>query len=560
MSSAMIDEKASSDHVEADAGFNWERYGAEPELVEAYKTIMSWTPEERSKRERTLVRKLDLMIMLPVVIMVNDSLCSWLTLESQYVTNYLDRNSIAQARVSGLATATHITNEQYSLVNGIFLFKKCLRTITLNCQDIFAQPPANLILSKSRPSIFLPCAMALWAIVSTCTAATTSLGTLVAVRFILGICEGPFFPGAAFWLTCWYTRAEIGRRYALYVGGICLSSAFGGLISAGIISGLSGKHGIAGWQWIFIIEGALTFCVAIIVFFVIPDYPHTAKKLKPIDRVLAQLRLDEDAGTTPSTKEPSMREGFMMAVKDYRTWCIGTLQFCITNMIGFNFFYPTLIEGLGYTNNITILLLSAPPYIAALIFSFSSPSSHNSRLDKDMNSYGMGLNADRTNRRMLHWEASFAVTAVGLILLIGLANVDSPGGRYACTYILAAGSFAAYSVAYPWVASLVPRPLTKRAVVIAIANSLSNLGAFVSSYVFYSVFGPTYRTSWIMVLGMTLYSAIMVWWLKHMNDKRNVALAEVEERYKNGEISDAELEIMEPEAQMAARAGFRLGS
>ncbi|RSH92584.1 hypothetical protein EHS25_008029 [Saitozyma podzolica] len=528
MSSAIIDEKASSEHVEADVGFNWERYGSEPELVEAYKTIMSWTPEERSKRERTLVRKLDLMIMLPVVIM--------------YVTNYLDRNSIAQARVSGLATATHITNEQYSLVNGIFCGTVKLLT-SPDISYIFAQPPANLILSKSRPSIFLPCAMALWAIVSTCTAATTSLGTLVAVRFILGICEGPFFPGAAFWLTCWYTRAEIGRRYALYVGGICLSSAFGGLISAGIISGLSGKHGIAGWQWIFIIEGALTFCVAIIVFFVIPDYPHTAKKLKPIDRVLAQLRLDEDAGTTPSTKEPPMREGFMMAVKDYRTWCIGTLQFCITNMIGFNFFYPTLIEGLGYTNNITILLLSAPPYIAALIFSFC-----------------MGLNADRTNKRILHWEASFAVTAVGLILLIGLANVNSPGGRYACTYILAAGSFAAYSVAYPWVASLVPRPLTKRAVVIAIANSLSNLGAFVSSYVFYSVFGPTYRTSWIMVLGMTLYSAIMVWWLKRMNDKRNVTLAEVEERYKNGEISDAELETMEPDAQMAARAGFRLGS
>lgn len=105
-----------------------------------------------------------------------------------------------------------------------------------------------------------------------------------------------------------------------------------------------------------------------------------------------------------------MREGFMMAVKDYRTWCIGTLQFCITNMIGFNFFYPTLIEGLGYTNNITILLLSAPPYIAALIFSFcerrrlsgpwpllhhpASPSSHNSRLDKDMNSYGVCTRAD----------------------------------------------------------------------------------------------------------------------------------------------------------------------
>jgi hypothetical protein len=52
----------------------------------------------------------------------------------------------------------------------------------------------------------------------------------------------------------------------------------------------------------------------------------------------------------------------------------------------------------------------------------------------------MGINADRTNSRILHWQVSFGITAVGLILLIGLANVDSPGGRYACTYVLACGS------------------------------------------------------------------------------------------------------------------------
>ena len=107
---------------------------------------------------------------------------------------------------------------------------------------------------------------------------------------------------------------------------------------------------------------------------------------------------------------------------------------------------------------------------------------------------------------------------------------------------------AAYSVAYPWVASLVPRPLTKRAyvqssvwpsdsseatlsgdgsiadnssVVIGIANSLSNLGAFLSSYVFYAYFGPGYRISWAIVLVMTAYASAMVFWLNKMAGKRN---------------------------------------
>ncbi|EIW67967.1 hypothetical protein TREMEDRAFT_32780 [Tremella mesenterica DSM 1558] len=475
-----IEEKVEVTHVESKSdidGIDWTHYGDDPDTIEAYKTIMSWSPEERAQQEKRLVRKLDVIVMAMAVLM--------------YILNYLDRNSIAQARVSGLTESTHITPNQYSLVNGIFY--------------ILAQTPANMILSKSRPSVFLPVSMCAWALISTCTAATKSFGTLLAVRFILGFAEAPFFPGAAYWLTCWYTKAEIGRRYAIYVGGICISSAFAGLISAGIISNLDGKQGIAGWQWIFIIEGTITVAVAIFVSFFIPDYPQTARRFKPIERVLARMRIDSDGGPSDIGGEPTMFQGFILAVKDYRTWCLGTLQLCITNMIGFNFFYPTLMglsQGMGYKNKITILLLSAPPYMVALLFSFcESP--------------------DITRKRVLHWEISFAVTAVALILLIALAKVDSPGGRYASTYILAMGSFAAYSVAYPWVGSLMPRPMTKRASAIGIANSLSNVGAFLSSYVFYAELGPTYRTSWCIVLGMTAYSAAMVWFLGWQNKKRN---------------------------------------
>lgn len=125
---------------------------------------------------------------------------------------------------------------------------------------------------------------------------------------------------------------------------------------------------------IFIIEGSFTVFLAALAFFIIPDYPSTARNLSPINRVLAQLRLEDDSGVMIASEEPSMLACAMMAVKDYRTWCIGSIQFCITNMIGFNFFYPTLIQGLGYKNNVTILLLSAPPYACAFIFAFCESS------------------------------------------------------------------------------------------------------------------------------------------------------------------------------------------
>lgn len=82
------------------------------------------------------------------------------------------------------------------------------------------------------------------------------------------------------------------------------------------------------------------------------------------------------AGAAAAPEESSMLHGAKLAIKDYRTWCLGTVQLCITNMIGFNFFYPTLIQGLGYKNTITILLLSAPPYICAVIFAFRECTLH----------------------------------------------------------------------------------------------------------------------------------------------------------------------------------------
>lgn len=184
--------------------------------------------------------------------------------------------------------------------------------------------------------------------------------------------------------------------------------------------------------------------------------------------------------------------------------------------------------------------------------------------------------ADRTQRRTVHFEFCVAVTAVGLILLIALAKFNQPGAKYFATFVLAAGSLSvsspfhsliwpitdgfspAYACSYPWLAGLMPRPASKRAVAVGIANSLSNIGAFSSGYIYYAQFGPNYLVSWSITLGFCIYVAFAVAFLWYMVGKRNVHLDMVQSRFDAGEISESQLERMEPDEQMAAKSGFRL--
>ncbi len=172
--------------------------------------------------------------------------------------------------------------------------------------------------------------------------------------------------------------------------------------------------------------------------------------------------------------------------------------------------------------------------------------------------YGMAWNADRTQRRAFHWQITFAITGVALVLLVALAKYHQPGAKYFATFILGGGSFAAYTVAYPWVASIMPRPATKRATVIALGNSFANLGAFVTSYVFYAELGPHYQASWAIVLALTVVGSALVAFMSRKTGRRNVVLDEIERKYNAGELTDAELDEMEPDAYLAAKTGFRL--
>lgn len=139
--------------------------------------------------------------------------------------------------------------------------------------------------------------MIIWAIVSGCTAFVKSTGSLLTVRFFLGVVEAPYFPCAIYFLSCWYKKGELGIRMALLVSGLITSNAFAGLLAAGILSGIGDAGGLHQWQWLFIIEGLVTIFVAACAIFILPDYPHNTRWLTEEERKFAQARLAADVGS-----------------------------------------------------------------------------------------------------------------------------------------------------------------------------------------------------------------------------------------------------------------------
>lgn len=184
--------------------------------------------EWRRTYERKLLRKVDTRLMPTLVIM--------------YLLNFLDRSNLAQARQGTLEADLGMKGTDFNLATSIFFVGYLLM-----------QLPSNLLLTRVRPSLYLAASCCLWGVVSTCNAATRKFTDLVVVRFFLGFVEAPFFPGAVFLMSSWYTRAELTRRIAWLYAGNALANMFGGLLGAAILGNLEGDLGIAGWRWLFII-------------------------------------------------------------------------------------------------------------------------------------------------------------------------------------------------------------------------------------------------------------------------------------------------------------------
>lgn len=155
-----------------------------------------------------------------------------------YFFNFLDRNAMINGVLNTLEEDLGLVGMQYNTcVSILFVGYLC------------GQVPSNMILNRVRPSYYMAGFCMAWSIVSLMTFKATSYPTMLVCRFLLGITEAPFYPGALYMISMFYTRKEMAVRMSVFYTGNMMASSFSGLIAAAVFAGLDKKHGLAGWQW-----------------------------------------------------------------------------------------------------------------------------------------------------------------------------------------------------------------------------------------------------------------------------------------------------------------------
>lgn len=333
------------------------------------------------------------------------------------------------------------------------------------------QIPSNMLISSKyvRPSIYMAVCMMLWAVVSACTALAKDYTGLVLTRFFLGITEAPFYPGALYLLSIFYTRKEIATRLSILYSGNIFATSFSGLIAAATFNTIDGAHGLYGWQWLFIIEGILTFAIAIIGMFTLADSPLTTRWLTPEERQLAHDRMVKD--TVGLQESKGARAGFAQAVRDPRLWLLCFIQNMHLSACSFNNFFPTVVGSLGFNKTIT-LVLTCPPYLVSGFFGYLA-----------------GLSSGKHNERTWHITVCMSIALIGYI--ISCATLNTPA-RYIACFLFASGAYAVNSMILGWVSATLGSTPEKKSVSLSIVNVIANASYIYTAYLYPESDGPRY--------------------------------------------------------------------
>lgn len=383
------------------------------------------------------------------------------------------------------------------------------------------KPPSNIALRKLRPSRWLSFIMVIWGITMTLHGVVSSYGGLVALRVVLGLAEAGLYPGVVFYLSCWYKRTELGTRVAVFFTSATVAGAFSGLLAAAI-SKMDGIGGKPGWAWIFILEGLFTVLCAFASFWILEDFPDTAKFLNETERVWVIRRLQADLKFSAGGEKFHMKY-VRQSLSDWKTYIsMGIYMGFDGPLFAFSLFTPTIINQLGFKAT-AANLLSVPVYVWACIMTLI-----------------IGFLGDRIGRRAYINLALFTTGLVGYIILITSTN---PSLSYFAVYLAASAIYPTIPNSVAWVSSNVEGSY-KRSATLGMAIGWGNLNGAVSSNVYRAVDAPWYRLGHGIVLAYIaigwLCSLAFYFLLKRENARREAGerdevIEGVDNEYGNAE-------------------------
>jgi ACS family tartrate transporter-like MFS transporter len=356
-----------------------------------------------------------------------------------FIANYLDRVNVSFAALQ-MNRDLGFSATAYGLGAGIFFLGYVL-----------FQVPSSLVLARVGARRWIGAITIAWGLVASSMMLVRGPTSFYVLRFLLGVVEAGFFPGVILYFTYWFPAAARAHAVARFMTAIPVAQIIGGPIS-GWLLGLGGHAGLAGWQWVFLLEGLPSIVLGALVLVILTDRPEAARWLSPEARawLADQLRSEGPGSLAHAIATPIL-------------WQLIVVWFLMV-LVGYGqlLWLPQIIKGASGLSDLAVGLLStAPPLVAAVAM------------------VRIAAHSDRTGERRLHVAVPTFVTAVGFAATA--ATLRAPLLATAALTLVAigiAGSFGPF-----WGLATSTLGASAAAGGIALVNAIGNIGGFAGPYV-----------------------------------------------------------------------------
>ena len=358
-----------------------------------------------------------------------------------YIFNFLDRSNVGLAALQ-MNRDLGFSPAAFSFGAGIFFLGYSLFEV-----------PSNLLLVRIGARRWIARIMISWGVIAAALMLVRTPGQFYVLRLLLGIAEAGFFPAIMYYLSRWYPASMRARSSAWFMIAIPLSGTIGGPLGGWLLD-MNGHGGLAGWQWLFLIEGVPSVVLGIVVLRYLADEPGDAHWLTAAQREWLVGRLEHDREQHPAPHgAPPLR-----ALAHPLIWLVAIPELLITTAgYAYLFWGPTMLRDALHLGNLAVGWLTG--LIAALCA---------------LGMLFVGASSDRTGDRVLHAAACAIVVAIGCA---GAATFASPVARMTS---LAVAEIAVISFLAPfWTLPTILLSGSSAAVGIALVNAIGNVAGFV---------------------------------------------------------------------------------
>ena len=390
-----------------------------------------------------------------------------------YIVAWLDRVTVGFAGLQ-MNADLGFSSAAFGLGSGVFFLGYCLFEV-----------PSNLVLHRVGARLWISRIMISWGVISAAMMFVRTAPTFYALRFLLGAAEAGFFPGVVYYLSHWYPEGQRARAIAAFMTAVPVSGVIGGPLSGALLT-LNGLFGLAGWQWLFLVEGVPAILLGVIVLVYLTDRPEAAHWLSPAEKDWLVSRLAAER----SHRDGNLPVGIFAALTNPTIWHLGIIfLFAAIGFYGYSFWAPLVVKSLTGSSDLGVgVILGAVSVVTIIAMMLNSAHS------------------DQTDERPLHVAMALLISGAGFF---GCALVRDPILALLFLALVPIGHCAAYGPFW----SIPSRFLSgaPAAAGIALVVTIANVGGFVGPTIIGAMkdrFG-THGPAFMLLGGCAIVAALL---------------------------------------------------